>query len=313
MQFATPFSVLDGGLSTALERAGHDLAHHLWTARLLVTEPEAIVRAHLSYLRAGAEIVITASYQASIAGFIGEGMDRAEAIATIGLTTELAREASRRFVAERGRAQVPTVAASVGPYGATLADGSEYHGRYPVGDGLLRDFHRERLEILVASEPDLLACETIPSAAEAAIIAGSLDGLPVLPTWFTFTCPDGEHTASGDPIEDAVEAVAGVPGLVALGVNCSSPEHVGELLSRIGSRSALPLVVYPNLGRTWDGEQHCWIGEDGIGTDAWPVEDWVDAGVRVLGGCCGTAEADVAALRRVRDAFDPIEPPDLVA
>lgn len=203
MEFARPFSVLDGGLSSALELAGHDLSGELWTARLLTEAPDAIVTAHLGFLRAGAEVLITSSYQASIAGFIGAGISRSDAVTLIGLTTELAREAVVRHRREATHPTDPLVAASVGPYGAVLADGSEYTGVYDLSAGDLAEFHRARLEFLIASEPDLLAAETIPSLAEARAVIDAFGRLPAMPSWISFSCRDGATTCAGDPIEAA--------------------------------------------------------------------------------------------------------------
>lgn len=306
MEFQRPFSVLDGGLSTALELAGHDLDHDLWTARLLAERPNAVVESHLAYLRAGAEILITSSYQASTAGFVAHGHPRSEAIGLIGLTTELARTAIARFQGERPDEPVALVAASVGPYGAVLADGSEYRGDYEVGPGLLADFHAERLEILVASRPDLLACETIPSAVEAAALVAALSGLATPPVWISFSCRDEAHTSAGDPIEDAVATVLGLRNLVSVGVNCSAPEHVGPLLERIATVTELPLVAYANSGQRWDATANCWRGDPSAAPDEALLDRWVDAGAQVIGGCCGVGPSGIAALRDLRDDwFDP--------
>lgn len=305
MEFAWPFTVLDGGLSTALEAAGHDLDHDLWTARLLVEEPEAIVRAHLAYLEAGAEILITASYQASIAGFMSQGLSRVDAVALIGLTTELGREAVTRFLRGRSTTDAPLVAASVGPYGATLADGSEYRGDYSIGVGLLTDFHTERLEILVASGPDLLACETIPSALEAEAVLNALHRLPATPAWFSFSCRNGAETSAGDAIEDAVELVAASDRVVAVGVNCTAPALVGELLERIGRVTDLPLVAYANSGQQWDALHNCWVGPPTPADDPALLDRWLAAGARLVGACCGVGPEGIARLRAARDTLPP--------
>ena len=304
------FTLLDGGLSTALERAGHDLNHPLWTARLLVDEPEAIVAAHLAYLEAGAEVLITASYQASRVGLEAAGVSYP---AVLQLSTELAREAVRRT----GRPAL--VGASVGPYGAVLADGSEYRGRYELTFAQLVDFHRERLAALLPSEPDLLVVETLPTATEASAIVEALAGCG-LPVWFSFTCRDGELTWGGDRIEDAARAALGWPGTTAVGVNCTAPNHVASLLGRLSHLSDLPLIAYPNLGQFWLGagasvasagplvpsavsavsSGGVWRG-DGRPLSAELIGQWVAAGAAYVGGCCGFGPAEIAQLATWRN------------
>ena len=292
----TPVELIDGGLSSALSEMGCDLDHPLWTARLLLDDPETLVAAHLAYLRAGARVLISASYQASRRGFAALGLDAAAADAALVRTTELAREAVRRAAAEGLDAHGVRVAASVGPYGAVLADGSEYTGAYPIDHAALVRFHAERLAVLVASGPDLLACETFPGAFEARAVAEALAGGPEVPAWVTFTCRSDRATANGDAVEAAVEAALGVPGLVAVGVNCTAPEHVGELLRRIARVTYLPLVAYPNSGQRWDAAHKRWLGDASVIGDA--VDGWVASGARLVGGCCGVGPADIAALGR---------------
>jgi homocysteine S-methyltransferase len=294
MNLSAPFTVIDGGLSTVLEEAGFDLRHPLWTARLIIENPEALVNAHLAYLQAGAEVVITASYQASVDGFLACGLSRAEAEAALRSTTALARSA----VARHGSSAL--VAASVGPYGATLADGSEYHGDYAITDEALRGFHSDRLALLLASEPDLLAIETIPSVREAQALSHALGG-NTIPAWFAFTCRDDAHTASGERIEDAIAVAARIPGVVAVGVNCTDPALVGPLLERAATVTDLPLVAYANAGQVWNAAAGVW---EGTAAASFPVDRWVEAGARLIGGCCGVGPAGIAALRRARDEHD---------
>ena len=251
--------LLDGGLATQLEADGHDLSDALWSARLLLEEPEAIVRAHLAYFRAGARVATTASYQATFEGFARRGIAHDEAAALMRRSVDLADEARTRDTAEREAAGTPAeaprfVAASVGPYGAMLADGSEYRGRYGLSVAQLRDFHRERLAVLASTGADVLAVETIPELEEAVAVADLLAGTPDAVAWVSFACADGGHIRSGAPLEEAVAAVDGVPGVVAVGINCTPPEHVEEAIARIAAVSRLPIVVYPNSGEGWDAD-----------------------------------------------------------
>ncbi|MEO5633554.1 homocysteine S-methyltransferase [Gaiella sp.] len=292
--------IVDGGLSTALEEAGHRLDDPLWTARFLIDDPEAIVAAHLAFLRAGARVLITSSYQASETGFVAAGLAPQEAVAALRSTTALAVEARIRFTLEdpAGAADV-LVAASVGPYGATLYDGSEY--RAPaVDEDTLVDFHRARLHVLVDTQPDLLAIETLASTQEARAIGRALEGLPSVPAWMSFTCRDGATTWGGEPIEELVAAAAAVPSVIAVGVNCTAPNYVTPLLEHIGRVTNLPLVAYPNGGQSWDAHGKVWVGA-GSGFSKEEIALWVTLGARYIGGCCGVGASGVVALR---DAVD---------
>ncbi len=284
-----PFTVVDGGLSTSLEELGHHPGGSLWTAQLVIDRPETIVAAHRRFVDAGADVVISSSYQASIDGFIRAGLDRAGATAALASTTDLARRSGASFVA-----------VSVGPYGAYLADGSEYRGDYSATWAEVRAFHRERLEVLVDTGGDVLAVETIPTVAEAEIVLDEIARLGAPPTWLTFTCVDQRTTCGGEPIGDAIAAVQAVPNLVAIGLNCTDPRHVSSLLASAGERTELPFVVYPNHGRTWDGEAKCWLG-DGDDHLARRAEEWVSLGARLIGGCCGVGADGVRSLADVRD------------
>lgn len=298
-------TLLDGGLSTALAARGVDLDHPLWTARLLLDDPEVLEAAHLDFLRAGAQVLITASYQLSRRGIVAVGHDAAIADELLHRATAVARAAAARHRAEAsgaGDGAPALVAASVGPFGAVLADGSEYTGRYPVGPAELADFHAERLAVLVASGPDLLAVETLPGAAEAAAVVAAARRVPgpLPPSWVTFTCRDGAHTAAGDRIEDAVATAADLPGLALVGVNCTAPALVGELLARMAAVTDLPLVAYPNSGQVWDPDGNRWLGTPDTAFD---VAGWAALGARWIGGCCGVGPDAVAALAgRVRAA-----------
>ena len=288
-----PFTVVDGGLSTSLEELGTRPEGELWTAQAVVERPELIVAAHRRFVEAGAEVVITASYQASVTGFVRAGLDEAAAREALASTTELARRSGAAFVA-----------ASVGPYGAFLADGSEYRGTYAATWDEVRAYHRDKLAVLASSGADLIAVETIPTVAEAEIVLDELSRRSAPPAWLTFTCADVEHTCGGEPFADAVAAVADAPGLIAIGVNCTDPRHVTSLLTRARERTVLPFVVYPNHGRAWDAESKCWIG-DGDDHLAVRAGEWVALGARLIGGCCGVGADGVRAVREVRDRLAP--------
>ncbi|MEE9573445.1 MAG: homocysteine S-methyltransferase, partial [Candidatus Neomarinimicrobiota bacterium] len=175
--------LIDGGLSNLLEKHGHNLNHKLWSAKLLASEPEAIIEAHLAYLESGSHCITTSSYQATIPGFISIGYDMVTAEALIKKSVQLAENAIKRF---RAKDFKPLIAASIGPYGAYLADGTEYHGNYGVSDETLREFHEHRITLLDHSNADILACETIPSFQEAKVLAEMLKDTNK-PAWVSFS------------------------------------------------------------------------------------------------------------------------------
>jgi homocysteine S-methyltransferase len=283
--------VLDGGLATELEARGADLSDELWSARLLLDDPGLIAEVHRAYVDAGADVVIGASYQASFEGLEHRGIDHTAASALFTRSVELARDAVA------GRA---LVAASVGPYGAVLANGAEYTGEYGLGDrdaarAFLRGFHGPRAEVLATAEPDVLAIETIPSAVEAEALLEVLDTLHDIPAWLSFSCRDASHLSDGTPFADAVDLVAGHPSIVAVGINCTSPAAVPGLVAIAGGRTETPVVAYPNRGGTWDPLGKRWIGDDlpeGLGPVALELQRM---GARLIGGCCGTGPSDIRA------------------
>jgi homocysteine S-methyltransferase len=284
-------AVLDGALATELEARGHDLSDALWSARLLVEDPEAIVAVHEAYLRAGARVLITASYQASAEGFAAIGLGPEAAEDALRASVRLAREAVERT------ARDALVAASVGPYGAVLAGGQEYTGDYgPATLADLEAFHERRLAVLLEAGPDCVACETIPRADEAAALARVLDRLDAPDAWIAFSCADGATTRHGEPIEAAVQAAASSPRVAAVGVNCTAPEHVEALLRRMRAVTDLPLVAYPNSGRAWDAAARRWTDAGAAVLPPAAVGAWRDAGAALIGGCCGLGPEAIRAL-----------------
>ncbi len=288
--------LLDGGLATELERRGHDLSDDLWSARLLLDQPEEIRATHLSYFLAGAEVATTASYQASFEGFAARGIEAAQAADLMRLSVTLARAAADDATAQHADDVPRWVAASVGPYGAMLADGSEYSGDYGISDVALRDFHLPRAEVLSSAGADLLALETVPSEQEVTALLDVLDRLPDgTQAWLSLTCADGATTRRGEPVDRVFGLAKGHDRVAAVGVNCTAPEYVGELVSRAVAASGKPAIAYPNSGESWDGAARTW-GGDGAGVDASAAAAWVEAGARWVGGCCRVGADDIARL-----------------
>ncbi|WP_330460534.1 homocysteine S-methyltransferase [Streptomyces sp. NBC_00820] len=297
---ATAPLVLDGGMSNQLESAGHDLSDDLWSARLLAERPEAVVEAHLAYFTAGADVAITAGYQATFEGFGKRGIGREDAARLMALSVELAREAARR--ARDARVARPLwVAASVGPYGAMLADGSEYRGRYGLSVAELERFHRPRLEVLAAAGPDVLALETVPDADEAAALLRAVRGLGV-PAWLSYTV-DGRHTRAGQPLEEAFAQAADADEVIAVGVNCCAPEDADHAVETAARVTGKPVVVYPNSGEAWDAAARAWNGRPTF--TARRVGGWRESGARLIGGCCRVGPETIAAIARTLSEQGP--------
>ena len=280
-----PFTLLDGGLSTALEELGEKPSGLLWTAAALIDRPEVITAAHRRYVEAGADVVITSSYQASEGGFVAAGVPAGQARRLLASTTQVARSSGAEVVA-----------CSVGPYGACLGDGSEYRGVYRASWAEVRSFHRARLEVLVDTALDVYVIETIPTRVEAEIVVEELRRLTDAPAWVSFTCADEAHTCGGDGFAEAAAAVAGE--VSAVGVNCTAPRLVEPLLRSLAV--GLPYVVYSNHGAAWDAEHECWIGPTGGAEIPSLVPAWIAAGARLIGGCCGVGTAGIRALAELR-------------
>lgn len=292
--------VLDGGLSNVLAESGCKLDPLLWTAGLLVSDPESLVAAHLQYLRAGADIVTTAGYQASIPGFRSAGYDEREAKTLLLRAVDLAIEAREQFPPEweTGRAG-PFIAASMGPYGAFLADGSEYTGAYGVGDDTLREFHQPRLDVLASSRADLLAFETMPNRREIEVVAGLLAGISI-PVWVSFSCLDGSRLRDGEGLAEVVPLLATIPEIFALGVNCTAPEHVSDVIRLL--RELAPgkkIVVYPNSGEIYQPTTRTWLGSSDPRDFRSMASAWLRDGADIIGGCCQIGPAHIRQLREL--------------
>ncbi len=298
-----PHLVVDGALATELERRGADLRDPLWSARVLVEQPELIRQVHLDYFRAGADVATTASYQASFEGFAGRGLGRDEAERLMRLAVSLAIDARDQYLRETGGPapgrQRPLVAASVGPYGAMRADGSEYRGDYGLDEAALMDFHRPRLRVLADAGADLLACETLPCLAEARALARLLQELPGSCAWISFSCRDGAHNCQGEPWADCVRALDGFAEVAAIGVNCTAPQHISELVATARLHTSKPVIVYPNRGEQYDAVAKQWLVAPGCDPTPFAQQAmaWAHAGARLIGGCCRTTPEDIRALR----------------
>ena len=294
-----PALVIDGALATELERRGCDLRDDLWSAKILLEQPVAIKQLHFDYFKAGADCAITASYQATVEGFSRRGLTEPEAIALIQKSVRLAIEARDEFWADEsnrvGRLK-PFVAASVGPYGAFLANGEEYRGNYGLTERELMDFHRPRMKALIEASADILACETIPCLIEAQALVKLLDEFKSIDAWISFSCGDGEHVNEGQRLEDCVRQVEASPFVLAVGVNCTSPKYIPSLIREAKKGTNKPVLVYPNSGESYDPSKNDWDGHPVYESFGEEAREWFRAGAQMIGGCCRTTPEDIRAI-----------------
>ncbi|MFQ5446864.1 MAG: homocysteine S-methyltransferase [Saprospiraceae bacterium] len=294
--------ILDGALATELERRGANLNDPLWSAKMLLEDPSLIQQVHLDYLLAGADVITTASYQATYEGLQRRGFGPREAEAVFEKSVALACQARDVFWAKpanrTGRCK-PLVAMSIGPYGAYLADGSEYSGDYGLSKTELMAFHQPRLDLLAKTGGDLLAFETIPSLLEAEALVEVLQKMSGQRAWLSFSCRNEAETSFGDPVESCIRMADAAAQIVAVGFNCTAPEHIGELIKRSAPLTDKPLLAYPNSGEKWDARHHCWLPGTSQQKLAHNALEWVKEGASIVGGCCRTGPIDIAELARL--------------
>lgn len=296
-----PMIVLDGAFGTELARRGFDTNDELWSAKALFEQPELVRDVHYDYYAAGADVSTSASYQATVEGFEKKGFTREQAKELIVRSVQLVQQARDIFLqtqpAGKDRPR-PLAAASVGPYGAYLADGSEYRGDYRASRAELADFHAERLSLLVGAKPDILAVETMPLLEEALAVLDNLKHHPEAGAWVSFSCADETHTCGGDDVADCARLLDKNPQVAAIGVNCTAPQYVASLVKRIHAHTAKPVVVYPNTGETYDAVTKTWHGSE-VPYHGY-VRQWYEAGARLIGGCCRTTPDDIRGIAALR-------------
>jgi homocysteine S-methyltransferase len=287
--------VLDGGMASELEFLGADISGPLWSAHVLEEAPEKVIAVHRAYLDAGADVLLTASYQVSRKGYEEYGLDPSRADAALLRSVELACKAREDFPSRR-----VLVAASLGPYGAALHNGAEYHGNYDCSFPELVRFHKERIDVLAESRADLLAFETLPSIAEARAIGEALQAWPDLAAWFTFVCPDfraaGLQVAHGEALRECAALAASFPQTVAVGVNCTPPAWIPSLIAELREASGKPIVVYPNSGEDWDAVARGWTGLSDPAAFGHQAREWRKAGAQLVGGCCRTRPSHISQI-----------------
>lgn len=286
--------VLDGGMASELERRGCDISGPLWSAHVLDTAPETIAQVHLDYLRAGADCISTVSYQVSARGYAELGRPAADAANALRQSVVIAETACEEYRAESQRPLF--IAASLGPYGAALHNGAEFHGRYDVGFAELVAFHAERLAVIAETCADLIALETVPSLEEGRAIVAALAEFPGLRAWVSFTCKDRAHVAHGERLADCAALLDETPQVVALGINCTAPHLIGPLITEAKAGTAKPTLVYPNSGELWDAANRRWYGRSSVAEFAEMARTWYAAGAHAVGGCCRTTPGHIRAV-----------------
>jgi homocysteine S-methyltransferase len=297
----TGLHVLDGGMATELERKGFNLDGPLWSAHVLRSSPETIATVHREYLEAGADCLLTASYQVSTEGFQEIGFDAQDAAeaATNALRTSVALAEKVRSEYQAGSPRRVWIAASLGPYGAMLHNGAEYHGNYDCSFDDLVGFHRRRIVVLAQTNADFLAFESVPSLKEARAILAALQPYPDLAAYLSFTCRDGIHVSHGETLRACAELLDAQPQVIGIGVNCTAPELIGSLIGELAKVTSKPIIVYPNSGEGWDAVHRCWQGDGQIQAFGELAGRWRSAGARWIGGCCRTGPEHVRAVARV--------------
>nr|AFK33865.1 unknown [Lotus japonicus] len=299
-------AVTDGGFATQLEKHGASFTDPLWSAVCLIKDPHLIKKVHLEYLEAGANILVTSSYQATLPGFLARGLSIEEGEMLLKRSVKLAVEArdsfwnfSKRNPSNKYRQAL--VAASIGSYGAYLADGSEYRGLYGPDVTLekLKDFHRRRLQVLVETGPDLLAFETIPNKIEAQALVELLEEENVqIPSWICFTSVDGENAPSRESFKDCLEAINKSDKVGAVGINCAPPHFMENLICKFKQLTKKAIIVYPNSGEVWDGRAKKWLPSKCFHDEdfGFHATRWRDLGAKIIGGCCRTTPSTIQVI-----------------
>jgi homocysteine S-methyltransferase len=297
----TGLHVLDGGMATELERKGFDLSGPLWSAHVLESSPEAIAAVHGEYLEAGADCLLTASYQVSTEGFQQIGYDAenaAEAAArALRASVAIAEKVRNDYLA--GSSRKVWIAGSLGPYGAMLHDGSEYHGNYTCSFDELVGFHSRRIAVMAGTNADFLAFESIPSLEEAKAILAALQPYPEVGVYFSFTCRDGSHVSHGERLDRCAKLLDEQGQVIGIGVNCTAPELMESLIRHLAGATSKPILVYPNSGEGWDAVHRCWQGDGQMQDLGGLAQKWRSAGAQWIGGCCRTGPEHVRAVAEV--------------
>lgn len=289
--------IIDGALASELQRRGCDLNDSLWSAKVLIEQPDLIRQVHYDYFKAGADCATTASYQASPLGFAKKGISLDESIKLIKKSVELAQQAKEQYLTQIGKNKPLFIAGSVGPYGAYLADGSEYTGNYQLSEEKFIEFHQIRIQALIDAKADILACETLPNFAEIKALVKVLKQYPSMTAWFSFTLKDANHLSDGTPLKEVIDYLNNVDQVVSVGINCIALEEVTAALIVLQNLTRKPLIVYPNSGEQYDPTTKQWHKNHQHNcTFKNQLPTWLKLGAKLIGGCCQTTPKDIAEI-----------------
>jgi homocysteine S-methyltransferase len=291
------YVIIDGALASELQRRGCDLNDSLWSAKVLIEQPDLIRQVHYDYFNAGADCATTASYQASPLGFAQKGISLAESIALIKKSVALAQQAKQEYLNRTGINKLLFVAGSVGPYGAYLANGSEYTGDYQLSDDEFIEFHQIRIQALIDAKVDILACETLPNFAEIKALTNLLQQYPTMTAWFALTLKDANHLSDGTPLDNVIDYLNHIAQVVSVGINCIALEDVTEALMVLQTLTTKPLIVYPNSGEQYDPTTKQWHQNHQHNcTFKNQLPAWLKLGAKLIGGCCQTTPNDIEQI-----------------
>ncbi|WHQ79829.1 homocysteine S-methyltransferase [Ligilactobacillus animalis] len=294
-KFTENIHVLDGSMAAALKEQGIDSTGELWTAQALSDNIEAVYDAHYSYLAAGAQMILTDTYQANLQAFEKAGHSKQQAENLVGMAVLVAQKARDDYEEQTGKRAL--VAASIGPYGAYLADGSEYRGDYLLNDAQYLNFHLPRLTAVLAQAPDCLALETQPKLSEPLALLRWLEkNVPQMPVYVSFTLRDEMTLSDGTELKRAVAAISKFEQVFAIGVNCIVPELVSGALKVMRQATTKKLIVYPNLGAQYDPETKTWAKSEQQLDFTQLTEKWYQAGASIIGGCCMTTSPQISQI-----------------
>lgn len=289
--------IIDGALASELQRRDCDLNDSLWSAKVLIEQPDLIRQVHYDYFKAGADCATTASYQASPLGFAKKGISLDESIKLIKKSVELAQQAKEQYLTQIGKNKPLFIAGSVGPYGAYLADGSEYTGNYQLSEEKFIEFHQIRIQALIDAKADILACETLPNFAEIKALVKVLKQYPSMTAWFSFTLKDANHLSDGTPLKEVIDYLNNVDQVVSVGINCIALEEVTAALTVLQNLTRKPLIVYPNSGEQYDPTTKQWHKNHQHNcTFKNQLPTWLKLGAKLIGGCCQTTPKDIAEI-----------------
>ncbi|MBM7052289.1 homocysteine S-methyltransferase [Rothia sp. ZJ1223] len=293
-----PLVVADGAMATELEKLGVDTANQLWSATALIDHPQAIAEVHRSYFEAGAHIATTNTYQANVPAFVESGLTEAESVQLVKKAVNIAVKTRHEYAEENHQdARLLVVAASIGPYGAYLADGSEYTGNYSLTLTEFKDFHRQRMQLVDEAGADVFALETMPNGDEVRALVDLLaQEFSESEAWVSLSLKDSHHLCDGTALSELLPVLDASPQVVAVGLNCTAQENVEPALRALSALTTKPLITYPNSGEEYDPVTKTWALKDSTANLALNTEWWQAAGARVIGGCCRTAPADIAEI-----------------